>query len=503
MIERMCETLDDAALVALIEERTRAEAAVGAERLAAIAELTRRRIDAADEETNRWVSDPWAAASAEVSAAMGIGSRAASKEMCIALALRDRLPKVAALYAEGKLGSRVVSTITWRTRLVVGSDVLARIDTDIVAGATHWGGLSGEGLEQAVDIVVDRHDPAAVIKSRVAARQRDVSVGCPDDPGALGSVWGRLFATDAALLKRRLDQMAGGVCDSDPRNAGQRRADALGALAAGAAVLACQCGNSDCPQAVRDARADSVVIHVVADAAAVEQAKCEPLAAGEPIDVAVQADPAATVPGAKPAAEPGRPTVAALMIGGGVIPTSLLGELLRIGAKVTTVAPPQDAEPRYRPTTALDRFVRVRDQVCRFPGCTRAAVYADVDHTVAHPDGATHASNLKCLCREHHLLKTFWSGRGGWRDRQLPGGTVVWTAPTGRQYRTEPGSKWLFPGWDTTTAALPAAETTQTSTQRTVKMPKRRRTRDAERKTRIKAERARNQVNIAPRNLPP
>lgn len=493
----MCETLDDAALVARIEERTRAEAAAGAERLAAIAELTRRRLDAAEEESSRWVCDPWAAASAEVSAAMGIGPRAASKEMCIALALRDRLPKVAALYAEGKLSTRVVSTITWRTRLVVGSDMLARIDTDIVAGATHWGGLSGEGLEQAVDIVVDRHDPAAVIKSRVAARERDVSIGCPDDPSALGSIWGRLLATDAALLKRRLDQMVAGVCDDDPRKAGQRRADAMGALAAGAETLACQCGKPDCPKAVRDARADNVVVHIVANAVAVEQAKGEPLIAGEPVDVVESAV------GAKPVPEKAKPTPVALMIGGGVIPTPLLGELLRMGVKVTSVAPPEECEPRYRPSTALDRFVRVRDQRCRFPDCTRAAVYADVDHSVPHPDGPTHPSNLKCLCREHHLLKTFWSGRGGWADLQLPDGTVVWTAPTGRQYRTKPGSAWLLPNWHTATAALPAAESTPTSPQRTLMMPKRRRTRDAERKTRINAERARNQANIAPRNVPP
>lgn len=489
----MCETLDDAALVALVEERTRAEAVAGAERLAAIAELTRRRLDAAEEESSRWVCDPWAAASAEVSAAMGIGPRAASKEMCIGLALRDRLPKVGALYAEGKLSSRVVSTITWRTRLVVGSDVLARIDADIAAAATHWGGLSGEGLEQAVDIVVDRHDPAAVIKSRVAARQRDISIGCPDDPSALGSIWGRLLASDAAVLKRRLDQMVAGVCEDDPRTAGQRRADAMGALGAGAETLACQCGKPDCPKAVRDARADGVVVHIVANAAALEQAKGEPPAAGEPIDATEEET-------SKPAPEQ---TPAALMIGGGIVPTTLLAELLRMGAKVTTVAPPEDAEPRYRPSTAMDRFVRVRDQMCRFPGCTRAAVYADVDHTVAHPDGPTHPSNLKCLCRQHHLLKTFWSGRGGWTDLQLPDGTVVWTAPTGRQYRTKPGSAWLLPGWDTSTAELPKVATTPTSPQRTLKMPKRRRTRDAERKARIKAERARNQANIAPRNVPP
>lgn len=114
-IESMFEGLSDVAVVAGIEETTRAEAIAAARRSALVAELaSRRRVDADDEERQRWVVDPWAATTAEISAAMGISTRAASKEMCIALALRDRLPKVAALYAQGVVSARVVATITWR-----------------------------------------------------------------------------------------------------------------------------------------------------------------------------------------------------------------------------------------------------------------------------------------------------------------------------------------------------------------------------------------------------
>ena len=35
--------------------------------------------------------------------------------------------------------------------------------------------------------------------------------------------------------------------------------------------------------------------------------------------------------------------------------------------------------------------------------------------------------NLKCLCRQHHLLKTFWTGIDGWTDQQLPDGPGFWT----------------------------------------------------------------------------
>jgi hypothetical protein len=43
------------------------------------------------------------------------------------------------------------------------------------------------------------------------------------------------------------------------------------------------------------------------------------------------------------------------------------------------------------------------------------------------------------------LLKTFWTGIDGWGDQQFPDGTVIWTAPTGKTYKTLPGSRIFFP----------------------------------------------------------
>lgn len=75
---------------------------------------------------------------------------------------------------------------------------------------------------------------------------------------------------------------------------------------------------------------------------------------------------------------------------------------------------------------------------CRFPGCDQPTEFCDIDHTLPYPLGPTHPSNLKCLCRKHHLLKTFWTG---WRDVQLPDGTIIWTAPNGHTYTTHPDSR--------------------------------------------------------------
>jgi hypothetical protein len=107
-----------------------------------------------------------------------------------------------------------------------------------------------------------------------------------------------------------------------------------------------------------------------------------------------------------------------------VLPAPLLAATVE-RATVREIVHPGDAppEPGYTPSRALADFVRCRDLTCRFPGCDKPAYGRDLDHTVPYPVGPTHASNLKCLCRLHHLLKTFYIGAGGWGERQLPDGT--------------------------------------------------------------------------------
>lgn len=98
------------------------------------------------------------------------------------------------------------------------------------------------------------------------------------------------------------------------------------------------------------------------------------------------------------------------------------------------------AEKQYRPSPALDRAIRARDRVCRFPGCSRPATKGqgtDLDHTIPWPRGETTASNLAVLCRHHHLLKH----SPGWTTELHPDGVMEWTSPAGRTYRTEP---WIY-----------------------------------------------------------
>lgn len=107
----------------------------------------------------------------------------------------------------------------------------------------------------------------------------------------------------------------------------------------------------------------------------------------------------------------------------------------------------------YRPSARLAEMVRARDGGCRFPGCNARAAGCDLDHTIpfdhAHPErgGLTVEQNLACLCRRHHRLKT----RGLWKVRQLGGGRLEWTTPTGELAFTHPDGAFVDP--DTERAA--------------------------------------------------
>jgi hypothetical protein len=498
---------DDAAVVAAIGDWARAEAAASARRLAAIAELVRRHAMGPVDHAH-WSCDNWDAMAAEISAAQGISHGMASGQMYLAVALRDRLPRVAALFADGTISARLAATIVWHTDLIKDTETLQLVDTVLAKDATRYGRLSVNKTAQAIDAVVDRYDPGALRRIQAAARSRDVVVDLANDESGTAALWGRLYATDAAALDRRLLQMAHEVCDGDPRTLAQRRADALGALAAGSPRLACGCGDGECPARLQgDERATGVIIHVVAEASALET-QPEPQMSGEGPSRPINLDTTLREALA-PDAEESPPTSSnnspsALITSGGTVPAPLLAELIRDGAQLRPVRYPGNdvtAEPRHRPSAALDAFVRCRDLTCRFPNCDRPAEFCDIDHSIPYPFGPTHPSNLKCLCRKHHLLKTFWTA---WRDEQRPDGTVIWTSPTGHTYTTRPGSRLLFPALCLSTGELPnAPRTDERPDGRGVMMPKRRRTREQQRVCRINAERALNAAHVAERNQPP
>jgi hypothetical protein len=211
---------------------------------------------------------------------------------------------------------------------------LAAVDTAIADRITAWRPLSEYKLTQALDVWVDAIDPGAVRRPRESARSRDFTIG--DDQSGTTPVWGRLFGTDAALLGQRLDAMACMVCGDDPRTLPQRRADALGALAAGSTRLSCQCGQSDSPAVVDDGRVSSIVVHVVTDRESTQAAS----------DAQLHGE--GSVSEESPEAR-GRKK-AALIFGRGIVPAPLLAEIITRGAKLRpVVAPKPEPEPQTGP----------------------------------------------------------------------------------------------------------------------------------------------------------
>ena len=100
--------------------------------------------------------------------------------------------------------------------------------------------------------------------------------------------------------------------------------------------------------------------------------------------------------------------------------------------------------------------------------------------------------------RCHHLLKTFYTGSGGWADKQLPDATVTWTSPSGRTYTTKPGGSLFFPILATPTGEVAIRKiTTEPGQGRGLMMPRRTRTRQQEHEDRITAERRINETRIA------
>jgi hypothetical protein len=192
----------------------------------------------------------------------------------------------------------------------------------------------------------------------------------------------------------------------------------------------------------------------------------------------------------------------AVVIGGAIMPAPLLAAKVAHNATMRPLIHPGDAppQPRYVPSRKLADFVRCRDLTCRFPGCDEPAYHCDIDHTIPYPVGPTCASNMACLCRKHHLVKTFC----GWLERQLPDGTIIWTAPSGQIYPTYPGSRLMFPTLCKPTAPVSApANVSSVGPNRGLMMPRRTNTRAHDRAKRIEAERRLNDAHVAERNKPP
>jgi hypothetical protein len=422
-IEQLFDHSSADVLLAEIESTHREESTLMARRMMSIADLLALRTDeaeAADPDRSYATITGFARASAEVGAAMNMAPMAASRMVAQAEALDERLPRIAALLADGGIDWRSTQLIITRTELV-SDELITEVDDALAVCIGEWQCWSRRRILNAIDSIVRTVDPDAA-KERRASGERDRYLKTEPQPDGTALVRGRITASAAAAFEGRIGELLNGLCARDSRTIDQRRADALTALSE-SRPLCCDCGEQDCPaRTCDDAPSDGgvrTVINVIAS---------EDTLTGD-------------------SDRPG------YLEGFGVIDADMVRELAESAAMRLIEQPEVTAAEafRYQPSVETARWIRLRDLTCRFPGCDRPVVNCDIDHTTPfnHADpaagGLTVPWGLAAYCRQHHRLKTFHGGSDGWRDEQLADGTIVWTSPTGRVYTTTPGGPELFP----------------------------------------------------------
>ncbi|ORW07537.1 HNH endonuclease signature motif containing protein, partial [Mycolicibacter longobardus] len=345
-------TPESAALVDRICVSARAENRAAAAQLVAIGELFALRLSRCGE-TEEWAVDTEAAVAAEVAAALRISQGLAASRLRYARAMREQLPQVAQVFAAGDIDIRLFQTIVYRVDLITDREVLAAVDAELAVKVGRWPSMTRSRLAGKIDKIVANVDVDAVRRRKERQAEREIVIQDFVE-GGVSEIRGSMFTVDARALEKSLDALAATVCEHDPRSRDERRADAMGALAARADRLGCRCGRRDCAAGGRPA-ATPVVIHVIAEQATVD-------GTGEQPGSLVEAD--------------------------GLIPPELIAELAK-SARLVSLVHPADAppEPGYVPSKALADFVRCRDLTCRWPGCDRPAVDCDIDHTIPRGDG--------------------------------------------------------------------------------------------------------------------
>ncbi len=149
------------------------------------------------------------------------------------------------------------------------------------------------------------------------------------------------------------------------------------------------------------------------------------------------------------------------LVGYGPIPPSMAKRLAGEGAWRRLLTDPatgtvlEASTTRHDPPAQVSETVIARDRTCRWRGCRMPARRCDRDHGVKYEHtGRTRLGDLCCLCEFHHRIKD--NEASGWRMRQLDGGVIEWTSPTGHTYCTDPPA--IGPIADDPPAVGPKAE---------------------------------------------
>ncbi|MGE2716519.1 DUF222 domain-containing protein, partial [Mycolicibacterium litorale] len=244
--------LTDAELVAASAGWGRVESAAAARKLAAMAEVFHRRTGIADAaERENWFIDPETSALNELAAAHHQTEGLTRSQTQRGVLLANRLPKIFALFQQGLISDLLIRTIVYRTYLIGDPDAMAAVDTALAEQVLAWGPKSQTKTEEAIDALVEIHDPAALRRNEPTTHTRSLQFGNITDATGMMTIHARMYSPDGTALQQHIDTMARAVCPDDPRTIDERRNDAFAALSTGQ-PLRCECDNPDCPAATPD-----------------------------------------------------------------------------------------------------------------------------------------------------------------------------------------------------------------------------------------------------------
>ena len=354
----------------------------------------------------------------ELAAVLGVGRGTAAHRATRAFTWRDGLPATFAALKDGALDERraqIFADTLEHTRAALAR----RVEAVVLPEAA---GLGFDALKKRILAVLLELDPEEADERReLAARNSDVWV----EPGADGraTFTAEMDAEEAAEGLEFINALAVmAKQDGDPRPIGQIRCEIHSLLIRGAALNAAGVRTN---------------LTITAALESLEGSSARPGEVdGHAITPAQLADLLRRV-GALGVHTPdgGQLTFAITDADGRIIATLNLEQLQRrvMRGQGADPPPPTDA---YTPTAAQRALVNTRDRGCRWPFCSGRAGWADHDHLIPHAHGGeTTCTNLCCLCRHHHRLKTLAKG---WLFRMEPDGTLHVTTPSGITRTTQP-----------------------------------------------------------------
>ncbi|PPF19184.1 MULTISPECIES: HNH endonuclease signature motif containing protein [unclassified Rathayibacter] len=340
---------------------------------------------------------------AEFAVALGVSERTAARELLHASLLMEELPRTRSALADARMRWEAGQLICSVAATLPAAARAAYDDRAVDLAETLTPGQLRHALARVRE---ELHDEPLVERHARAREDRRVWMTAGID--GMATVCAHVPAPEAVGALARLDRIArdlrdGAEGDRDLRTLAQLRADAWADLL---------CHGDVAGTTPEGAAAPSTGLRAE-------------------VRVTVAASTAA-----------GDDEAAAELDGYGPIPAEAVRALIDDDAAFTPVLTDEETGAvvsvgrRHRlPPPRMRLLVRLRDQTCRFPGCTRPASSTETDHSVEWRNGGeTTPDNLASLCVAHHHVRH----GDRWTYLLHPDGTADWTTPTGRRVTTRP-----------------------------------------------------------------